>query len=197
MRIYGFQVLGLALYAVLPCFAQQGEGNECTPAGTWYGGSVVAYFQTIVPAGPAGHYTGMAQPMYKNAVMSTSYAGSLVKNGKVYEGPTMSLTTQDPAYSGQPPFANLPDMIVGWMSVEMVDCNTLKNTISFLGLYFGAGIWQPGTPWTGINWISSGKIPLVSEPDVDLIPVLTGDVKPIVETYHRLPETVNPALLHH
>jgi hypothetical protein len=120
-----------------------------------------------------------------------------VKNGKVYEGPTMSLTTQDPAYSGPPPFPTLPDLAVGWMSVEMVDCNTIKSTMPFLGVYSGASIWQPGTPWTGINWMPNAKTPLVDPPDVDLIPVLTGDVKPIVETYRRLPQTVKPALLHH
>jgi hypothetical protein len=126
----------------------------------------------------------------------TGYAGTLAKNGKVYEGPTMSLTTQDPAYSGQPPFANLPDVAVGWTSVEMVDCNTLKSTLPFLGVCFGASIWEPGTPRTGINWMPNAKISLLSPPDVDLIPILTGDTRPIVETYHRLPETVNPDLLH-
>ncbi len=197
MRIRNIQALGLlVLLAALPCLAQQGEGNECTPEGTWYGGGVVAYFMTITPAGPAGHYAVTGQPMYKNAVMSTGYAGTMVKNGTKSEGPLMNLTTQDPAYSGLPPFANLPDLSVGWASMEMVDCNTIKNTIPFFGIYFGAGIWQPGTPWTGINWLPNAKIPLVSPPDVDLIPILTGDTKSIVETYRRLPETVNTALLH-
>ena len=40
--------------------------------------------------------------------------------------------------------------------------------------------------------------PLVSPPDVDMIPVLTlGETKPIVETYRRLGTTIDPALLHH
>lgn len=141
--------------------------------------------------------------MYKDTVMNTMYAGVLVKNGKLFEGNGMSLTTRDPDFLKQPPIGKLPDITVGWFSIEKVDCNTLKNTIPFLGIYFGSpvpgtssGIWLPGTPWTGINWIPNAKIPLLDAPDVDLIPVLTGDVKPIVETYHRLPETVNPALLH-
>lgn len=197
MGIYNFQILGLlVLPAVLPCFAQQGQGNECTPAGTWYGGSVVAYHMTITPAGPAGQYVVTAQGMYKNAVMTTLYAGIQTKNGKVYEGNGLSLSTQDPDFLNSPPIGKLPDIIAGWFSMEMVDCNTIRNTIPFLGLYFGSLIWLPGTPWTGIHWLPNAKIPLVSEPDVDLIPVLTGDVKPIVETYRRLPESINPALLH-
>ena len=197
MRSYKRQVLGLlVLLAICPCFAQQGEGNGCTPAGTWYGGSAVAYQMTITPAGPAGHYMVTAQPMYKNSVMSTLYTGMSVKNSNVYEGNGMSLSTQDPAFLNPPPIGKLPDIVVGWFVMQMVDCNTIKNTIPFLGVYFGASIWQPGTPWTGINWLPNAKIPLLSPPDVDLIPVLTGGTKPIVETYHRLPETVNPALLH-
>ena len=98
----------------------------------------------------------------------------------------------------QPPGPNykMPDIIVGWNSMRLLDCNTIKNTIPFLGMYFGAGIWKPGTPWTGINWLR-GKVPLLDPPDVDMIPVLTGDVKPIVETYHRVSTTINPYLLHH
>ena len=197
MRIHILQLFGLLIApAVLPCLAQQDQSNACTPEGTWYGGSVVAYFMTIVPAGADGQFTATAQPMYKNAVMSTGYSGSMKQNGNVYEGPTMSLTTQDPAYSGPPPFPNLPDLAVGWMSLEMLDCNTIRNTLPFFGQYLGASIWKPGTPWTGIEWLPNPKIPLVSPPDVDLIPILTGDTRPIVETYRRLPRSVNPALLH-
>jgi hypothetical protein len=168
VRIFKLRVLGLPILLVLPCYAQQGQGNECTPAGTWYGGSVVAYHMTVTPAGPAGHYVVTAQGMYKNTVMNTLYAGISIKNGRVYEGNGMSLATTDPDFLNPPPIGKLPDIISGWFSMEMVDC----------------------------NWIPNAKIPLVNEPDVDMIPILTGDVKPIVETYHRLPETVNPALLH-
>jgi hypothetical protein len=157
---------------------------------------VVAYQTTITQAGPAGHYTVTAQPMYKNSVMSTLYAGMSVKNGNVYEGNGMSLSTQDPDFLNPPPIGKLPDIVAGWFVMEMIDCNTIRNTIPFLGIYFGASIWQPGTPWTGISWLPNAKTPLSSPPDVDLIPILTGDIKPIVETYHRLPETVNPDLLH-
>ena len=177
--------------------AQQGKGSLCAPTGVWYGGSVVGYRITITPAGPAGHFTVLTEAMYKNTVMSTMWTGQIAKAGKIYEGSMSALNTQDPQYLNPPPFTALPDIAAGWFTFELKDCNTLKSTIPFLGLYYGAGIWQPGTPWTGISWLSNAKVPLIDPPDMDLIPFLTGDTKPIVESYHRVLNTVNPALLHH
>ena len=176
--------------------AQQGKGTPCTPAGVWYGGSVVAYRMTITPMGPAGHYRVFTEGMYKNAVMTTMWSGQMEKHGKLYEGTISALNTQDLAYNGPPPFANLPDIAAGWFTFELLNCNTMKSTIPFLGLYSGLGIWEPGTPWTGIHWLPNAKVPMHDVPDVDLIPVLTGDLKPIIETYHRVSPTVNPSLLH-
>lgn len=176
--------------------AQQGKGNACTPAGVWYGGSVVAYRITITPAEPAGHFAVLTEAMYKNSVMSTTWSGQIVKKGKMYEGSMSALSTQDPQYMNPPPFTALPDIAAGWFTFALKDCNTLQSIIPFLGLYAGAGIWEPGSPWTGINWLSNGKTPLIDPPDVDLILFLTGDTKPIVETYHRVLNTVNPNLLH-
>jgi len=53
-----------------------------------------------------------------------------------------------------------------------------------------------GTPWTVVQWAAGGTVPLRDAPGIDLIPILTGDVKPIFETYHRLMKTINPNLLH-
>jgi hypothetical protein len=203
MRVSKSFVIGALLIASATSFAQQGKGNQCTPDGVWYGGSKVAYRFTIIPAGPAGHYVTFAEGMYKNSVMTTMFAGELAKAGDKYEGTLMALNTQDPAYAGPPPYAALPNIAVGWASIEMLDCNTMMNTIPFYGMYFGApsqagpGIWEPGTPWTGISWVEDGKVPFVDPPDVDLIVMATGDTKPIVETYHRVLRTVNPDLLHH
>ncbi len=188
----GAFILSISVAAV----AEQGKGSSCTPAGVWYGGSVVAYRISIIPAGPAGHFSVLTEAMYKNAVMTTMWSGQIVKHGKLYEGTMSALTTQDPAYLNPPPFANLPDIAAGWFTFELLDCNTIKSTIPFLGLYVGQAIWQPGTPYTGINWLPNAKVPMQDVPDLDLIQFLTGDVKPIVETYHRVPQTVNPALLH-
>lgn len=199
MRHRYLVVLLLAVLFVLvaSAFAQQGKGNECTPAGVWYGGSVVAYTFTITPSGPAGHYTTYGEGMYKTSVLATGYSATLKKNGNKYEGGGMALETSNPEYLNPPPFQTLPDLTVAWFSIEMLDCNTLKNTIPFFGMYFGAGIWQPGSPWSGVNWLANGKLPFLDAPDLDMIPILTGDTKPIVETYHRVPTKVNPALLHH
>ena len=206
----------ILLFAV-STLAQQGMGNDCTPAGTWYGGSVVAYQLTVAPSAPAGHYTFIFQGIYTPPPPTTIAAfvsGEMVKKGNVYEGSMLSLGG-DNAFLNPNPAAigKMPDLEVGWVSMEMVDCNTIKNVIPFFGIYFGPfglfdtgpgpGIWQPGSPGSpffGVNWTSGGKVPLVNEPDVDLIPILTGDTKPIVETYHRLlnkPPNPNLNAWHH
>ena len=187
----------LLVIVVSSAFAQQGKGNECTPAGVWYGGSVVAYTLTITESGPAGHYTTYGEGMYKTSILATGYSATVEKKGRKYEGAGMALQTSNPEYLNAPPFQTLPDLAAAWFSIEMVDCDTIKNTIPFFGVYFGAGLWQPGSPWSGIGWLTNGKVPFVDAPDLDMIPILTGDTKPIVETYHRVPSKVNPALLHH
>ena len=185
----------VAVCASLPCFAEDGLGNNCTIAGTWYGGSVVAYQLTIDRADPTGHYSFTFDPIYVNpqAPLMAKVTGELEKHGRFFEGSMLSLSS-----SSQAPGPNyqMPDLNVGWNSMQLVDCNTIKNTIPFFGVYFGAGIWQPGSPWTGPAWIR-GKVPLADPPDVDMIPILTGEMKPIVEIYHRLPYTINRELLHH
>jgi hypothetical protein len=193
MRYRRYIALGvtvLLLTFATSAFAQQGKGNECTPAGVWYGGSVVAYHMTVIPAGPAGHYTVFAEGMYKDGVMTTAYWGTFTKKNHKYEGSLMQLYTADPDFLNMPPIGKMPDIRAGWSSMEMLDCNTIKNTLPFFGLYFASNIWQPG-----VLWNLHGKIPMEDVPDVDLLDVLNAG-KPIVETYHRLSTEVNPALLH-
>ncbi len=180
-------VVGLG---ALPLAGQKPRREECQPDGVWYGGSVVAYQQTIVPAGRDGHYLVTAEGMYKEGVLSTVYSGELVKRGDRYEGPIMQLFTADSTFLKPPPVGKMPDLNIGWGIIEQVDCNTLRNTIPFFGTYLAAGIWQ-----RGLVWSAGGKRPLVDPPDVDLLNVLNGG-KPIVETYHRLPRAVEPKLLH-
>jgi hypothetical protein len=188
--------LAVSITALLLCgaslaFAQQGKGNECTPAGVWYGGSVVAYHMTIIPNGPAGHYIAYAKGIYNDSVLNSEYTGEYVKNGRKYEGSLMRLATTDSDFLKPPPVGKMPDVYAGWTSLEMIDCNTLTNTIPFFGIYLAKNIWQPG-----IVWMVSGKTPMLDPPDIDLLDVLVGG-QPIVETYHRLPSRVNPTLLHH
>jgi hypothetical protein len=167
------------------------ERPACDLSGTWYGGSIVGYQMTITPSVQMDHYIALGEGMYKNSVMNTSYTGELVKRGKLYEGPLMQLTTSDPDFLNWPPPPKMPDIVAAWSSLEMVDCNTIRNTIPFFGMYFAANIWQPG-----VVWVAQGKVPLIDAPDADLLDALAGG-KPIVETYHRLPKAVNPILLHH
>ncbi len=147
--------------------AQRARARDCSPAGVWYGGSVVAYQLTITATGRPGHFSTLAQGMFRNAVMNTAYTGELLRKGDRYEGPLMQLTTADTAFMQPPPTGKMPDINAGWGIVEMIDCNTIRNTIPFFGTYAGAGIWQPGVVWT-----SGGKVPLVDPPDVDLLNVL-------------------------
>jgi len=181
-----FLLLGVAAHG----FAQQGAGNSCTPAGVWYGGSVVAYKLTVVPLVPAGHYTVIFEGMYTNSAMKTTYSGQVEKKGDVYEGSLLALTTQNPAFLTSPPPNEMPDLVAAWMSLRMDDCNNMTNTMPFLGLYGGAGIWQPGGP----VWLN-GKKPMIDPPDFDLLDFLT-EGHPAVERYRRLPNNVNRSLLH-
>jgi hypothetical protein len=168
--------------------------GACDLAGTWYGGSVVAYHMTIIPAGDRDHYTAFAQGMYKNSVMNTVYTGQLARKHNRYEGPLMQLSTADEDFLNPPPIGKLPDITAGWSSMRLVDCNTIENRIPFFGVYFASSIWQPDRDLPVIDW-TGVKTPLVSPPDVDLLIILSGG-RPIVETYHRLLKTVNPDLLH-
>lgn len=195
MRIRFCLFLSLALIAVFAAtsFGQAGMGNECTPAGLWYGGSATPYKLTITQTGPATHYQAVFEPMYKNVVLNTTYTSLLEKKGNKYEGAGVILVSQDPNFVLQYPPPETPDLVVGWFSMELLDCNTIKNTIPFLGYYFGPPIWELAVG--GVNWVSPSKVPLVDPPDLDLL-VMTNGGAPEIERYRRIATKVNPALLH-
>jgi hypothetical protein len=168
-----------------------GSPGACDLAGTWYGGSTVAYHMTIIPAAARDHYAVSFQGMYKNSVMNTVYTGQLARKHNRYEGPFMQLSTADPDFLNPPPIGKLPDIIAGWSSMRLVDCNTIENRIPLFGVYFASSVWQPASDGPTIDW-TGVKTPLVNPPDVDLLIPITGG-SPIVETYHRL---LDPLLLH-
>ena len=190
----GAVILALAAALLLSVSAAMAEPahppRPCDLAGTWYGGSIVAYQMTIAPAPTPGHYTVFAEGMYKNSVMNTVYTGEVARKHDRYQGPLMQLSTSDPDFLNPPPIGKMPDIVAVWSSMKLADCNTIENTIPFFGMYFASNIWQPG-----VDWITPGKVPLVSAPDVDLVDLLNNG-NPIKETYHRLLKTINPALLH-
>jgi hypothetical protein len=181
---------GLLLSASQVLAESDGPKRACDLAGTWYGGSIVAYHMTIIPAVARDHYTVFAEGMYKNSVMNTVYTGSVTKKHNRFEGPLMQLSTQDPAFLGPPEkIGATPDINAVWSLMKLVDCNTIQNTIPFFGIYFGGPIGE-----SGIVWVPPGKIPLLDPPDFNLLIPITGGA-PIRETYHRLLKTINPALL--
>jgi hypothetical protein len=160
-------------------------GSDCGIAGTWYGGSVVAYQMTIIPTVWPDRYTVYSDPMFTDGTKNTLYTGTLVKRGQLYEGSLLQMTSNDPAFATFPPTLGLmPDINAGWVSMKLVGCNTVSSLIPFFGLYLSNSVW------------TGQKTPMIDAPDVDLLNVLNGG-KPIIETYHRLPATVNRALLHH
>jgi len=124
--------------------------------------------------------------------MNTVYAGKVEKKGEFYVGSLMQLATNDTDFLNPPPIGKMPDLNVVWseMQMQMVDCDTIKTTIPFFGYYFASHLWQPG-----IVWNPKGKIPLFDVPDIDRLDMLAGGA-PIIESYHRVAESVNPKLLH-
>lgn len=177
--------------AATPCFAQQGAGNECTPAGVWYGGSLTAYQMTVTPVLPAGHYAVSSAGMYKTSALNTLINGELVKQGDRYEGSIMALTGDDHFLLPPAQFVKMPDLTVGWISMRLNDCNSITITVPFFGIYFGPTMWAPNV----LGATFTDKVPLVDPPDIDMLDVLTGGF-PIVENYRRVPNGVNPLLLH-
>jgi hypothetical protein len=153
---------------------------------------MTAYQMTIVPSVPAGQYTAMFQGFYRNAVMSTVMTGQLVRKGDAYEGAILQLATQDPDFLNPPPIGKMPDLLAGWVSIRLKDCNTITNVIPFFGMYFASGVWGPA--WGAPQW-TNRKRPMLDPPDVDLIDVISGG-HPITEEYRRLPVAVTPSLLH-
>ncbi len=192
-RFWLFLSLVMIVISVATSSAQVGKGNECTPAGLWYGGGATPYKLTVTQTGPAGHYQAVFEPMYKNVVLNSTYTSLLEKKGDKYEGAGVILVSQNPNFVLQFPPPETPDIVVGWFSVELVDCNTIKNTIPFLGYYFGPPIWQLAVG--GVTWVSPSKVPLLDPPDIDLL-VMTNGGAPEIESYRRIATKVNSALLH-
>lgn len=175
MRRMSFLVLLFLLFTSVSLFAQ-GFGNECTPAGVWFGGGTnnAKYLMTIVPS-RAGRFTVTGFEGFTpnplppaSAAKLSPYAGEFFKlsNGK-YRGFAMALVNSDtipPAGPGST--GNTPPRI--WAlreTVELTDCDTLVTSIDFSAEY---------------SW---GKTPFVDAPDFHkLTPGTT-----INETYHRMP----------
>lgn len=160
----------LLLVAVIPCLAQ-GFGNECTPAGTWYGGAPdpnpptlhsPKYLLTIVPT-RAGHYSIRADEGFSTnpAVVAklSEFSGELIKlQDGTYKAYVLGLANPS---SVPPPMGGLDPQI--WAIHEhasLTDCNTLVFEVTFNAVY---------------SW---GLRPFLDTPNL---------LKPVAsETYHRM-----------
>jgi hypothetical protein len=172
----------IAFLMVAPHFAQD-NSDQCTPAGTWWGGSSnpanagFKYMMTIFPSGE-GKYVVFIQAAYSletigepvqmawtgelviGEPVQMAWTGELVKikqNQEVYEIRAMSLTNSD---AGFPPNA-LPYIYAIRGTIKIRNCNTIKVTIDFFGFY---------------QW---GKEPFIDAPDMAF-------PTPIKETYTRM-----------
>lgn len=177
MRCKGLLLIGLFVLLSVSCVAQ-GYGKVCDITGTWLGGGDPAspsYQFTITPVA-AGRYSTFAQSVIDPGVRATDYTGELRKTGATtYMQSALSLweITPEAAEFYYDTFGivvddlSKPEVDAVYGTLEMIDCDTIQNTITWFGIYVP---------------MEEGKSAFVTEPDFDII-TLIGE--PIVETYHR------------
>jgi len=161
MQIRKLLLLGVLLSsAALSAMAQ-----ECSPAGTWYGGSDFKYLITIIPTS-GNHFTVIYDPTYTLDLYgfpyNTKYTGEMIRKGNNLKVNAMNIFNMDSTIL--PPDVTKLNIWAITQTGKLIDCDTLEITDVFAGGYY----------WT------SNKVPLKDTPDYPL-PV-TG-----VETYNRLP----------
>jgi hypothetical protein len=165
------------------CLAQ-GFGNECSPAGTWYGGSAPAkYLFTVMPS-RAGVFTTLGQAAFKPnpaaVAVLTNYSGTMTAEEGTgrYIGHAIAIANPTDA----PPNPATPSYPPVWAVEEyftLTDCNTLSSVITFFG---------------GYNWLSleplvpgvKPKVPFLDPPDFIRNGIPPGTA---TESYHRVPST--------
>ncbi len=155
-------ILGCVLLSI-PSVA--GNSASCSATGTWYGGSDVKYLMTITPI-TGERFTVTSQPLLAIASLGlpawTGWSGEFRRiSTNRYVGHYTSLYTTS---SQVPPPADSYelDAVRGWM--EFADCNTIRITYDFYGLYFDLN-----------------KAPFIDLPDISV------DASGILETFRRMP----------
>lgn len=163
-------LLIFALFAIsaVTCFAQ-GFGNQCTPAGTWYGGdetSSAKYLMVVTP-GKAGEFSlRFVQGFTPKVPRISEYSGVILKTqAGGWESFSIALLNADLT---TPPTAPPPSIRAVHARIDFSDCDTLTSTIDFYSKY---------------DW---GKIPFVSH---EFETVFKEGQHEIVEIYHRVPTT--------
>ena len=168
------------------CFAQS-TGRACDPSGTWIGGGgPVPSYRLTVTLQPSGRYSVEYQQLYSfstadlgspwfttwqgewHKLRANKYEGYAFFNNQItreiaviYADLGITLTEDDLA---------IPELDGIWEHVVMLDCNTLRGTIEWYGVYIP---------------LTAGKIPFVTPPDGEIIQDFNGGA-PMVETYHRV-----------
>ena len=161
-------IVATTVVVAAPCLAG-GLGQQCSPAGTWYGGNDlvpnVNYLLTIIRNGPrtfTATFQGAfsLEGLYGFPSVSTQWSGELVRTAdSVYKFRILSLENWDAA--NFPP--SQPSLINGVEGeMEFSDCDVAASTITFFGVY----------PW--------GATPFVDTPIIE-------PPTPIYETYYRIP----------
>jgi len=172
-------VLGVLLVTAVACMAGN-PSAPCTPAGTWYGGSPDAgfpyYHMTLTPISPTRFATRgqLASEIASAGYLSaTDWTGDEIKTGpKTYKGTIMSMWQWNPESAPEGVNAMLPELDFIPYSIKMLDCDTFEGTIRHWYVYYNFT--------NDITPLSKTSRP----PDVvmDFNP-------PIVEVYHRAPES--------
>jgi hypothetical protein len=154
---------------VIPSLAQNLQGpNNCSLAGTWYGGSDYKYISTITPV-TGQTFAITSDPVFDNASFGykawTSWSGELVKiTARRYVAQVIGMFTTS---AELPPPVNSYELDGARAWVEFIDCDHLQFSYDFFSAYFDLS-----------------KIPFVDPPDLNYLP--PGG---IVETYQRMPTT--------
>lgn len=175
ISLFLLTIIAAILIIATPYSAQgistQGFGNECTPAGTWWGGSDnlpdhagFKYLMTIVPS-RAGNFSVLFNGAYSmndaGFPVETQWSGELVKKRGNYKLFLIRLVNTDATFPPQ----QLPLIQAVTADLEFTDCDTISVVFDFFGIYF----WD------------SGSVPFVDPPDAP------GPPTPIYETYKRMP----------
>lgn len=164
----------VALYACAGTCAGQGFGNDCTPAGTWYGGAQTAakYLLQATPDRAGDFATTFHQgftPPNPPLARLTPFEGRMVYRGaNRYDTYGIALgnrTTIPPPAGGE-----AADLYAVRGQAELLDCDTLQFVITFFARYDG-----------GENW--GKKVPFVDDPDFHMLP----PPNTITEVYRRMP----------
>ena len=145
-----------------------GFGTDCTPTGTWYGGSEngAKYLLTVIPSTP--YYTVIFQAAFKPRVpVLTRYSGEMTHvKAKTFDIYAIAMvnTSELPPDPGAD--STLPQVWAIRSRAEISDCNTLDLTIDFFAAY---------------NW-RSDLVPYLDPPDTYRLS--PGNL--IREKYHRV-----------